>query len=163
MVATGVHILLSLALVLLVVRSERPEPYLVAALAATVPDADTFVFRPLIELGYVSSVAWTHRGLTHSLLAGFVVVALLSAFGPWRAAAIGFGSHVVFDMLSGGVRLFAPVEQTLYGVSLDWLLLNMFASAVAVAVILSGLLGMKYDFDRRLPLRSPRSTLERFR
>lgn len=163
MVATGVHILLGLALVLLVFRSERPEPYLVAALAATVPDADTFVFRPLIELGYVSSVAWTHRGLTHSLLAGVVVVALLSAFGPWRAAAIGFGSHVAFDMLSGGVQLFAPVEQTLYGVSLDWLLLNMFASAIAVAVILGGLLGMKYDFDRRVPLRSPRSTLERFR
>lgn len=163
MVATGVHILLGLALVSLVVRSDRPEPYLVAALAATVPDADTFVFRPLVELGYVSSIVWTHRGLTHSLLAGFVVVALLSAFGPWRAAAIGFGSHVVFDMLSGGVRLLAPVDQTLYGISLDWLLLNMLTSAVAVVVILGGLLGMKYDLERGVPLRTPKSTLDRFR
>ncbi|QRV14506.1 metal-dependent hydrolase [Haloterrigena salifodinae] len=163
MVATGVHILLGLALVPLVTRSERSEPYLVAALAAAVPDVDTFVFRPLIELGYVSSIVWTHRGLTHSLLAGVVIVGLLSAFGPWRAAAIGFGSHVGFDMLSGGVRLFAPVDQTAYGVSLDWLLLNMATSAFAVAVILGSLLGMKYDFERRVSLRFPKSTLERFR
>lgn len=163
MVATGVHILLALALVLLVVRSERAEPYLVAALAATVPDADTFVFRPLIELGYVSSVVWTHRGLTHSLLAGFVVVTLLSAFGPWRPAAIGFGSHLVFDMLSGGIRLFAPVDRTLYGISLDWLLLNALTSAFAIVVLLGGLLEMKYDLGRRVPLRSPRSRLDRFR
>ena len=163
MVATGVHILIGLALVLLIVPSERPEPYLVAALAAAVPDIDTFVFRPLVELGYVSSIVWTHRGLTHSLLAGLVGVALLSAVGPWRAAAIGFGSHVAFDMLSGGVRLFAPVDQTLYGITLDWLLLNMLTSAVAVVVILGGLLGTKYGFERRVPLRVPKSTLKRLR
>ncbi|QLK26935.1 metal-dependent hydrolase [Natrinema zhouii] len=163
MVATGVHILVGLALVVLVVRSDRPEPYLVAALAAAVPDIDTFVFRPLIELGYVSSLLWSHRGLTHSLLGGVVIVALLSPFGPWRAAAVGFGSHVVLDTLSGGVRLFAPVDQTLYGISLDWLLLNAITSVLAITMILGGLLDMKYDFGRWLPRRFPTPSLEWFR
>ncbi|QCS41913.1 metal-dependent hydrolase [Natrinema versiforme] len=163
MVATGVHILIGLALVLLVSRSGRAEPYLVVALAAMAPDIDTFVFRPLVEFGYVSGPLWSHRGLTHSLLGGVVVVALLAYFGPWRAAAIGFGSHVGFDMLTGGVRLFAPVDPTLYGTSVDWLLLNMLASVVAVIIILGGLLGMKYDFERPIDAHAPKTTLEWFR
>jgi len=63
MVATGVHILISLALVVLLFRSERPEPYLVTALAAAVPDIDTFVFRPLIELGYLEGGAVDASGI----------------------------------------------------------------------------------------------------
>lgn len=163
MVATGVHILIGLALAVLVYRSERAEPYLVAALAAAAPDIDTFVFRPLVELGYVSGPLWTHRGLTHSLLGGVVVIVLLSSVGPWRVAAIGFGSHVVFDMLTGGVRLFVPVDPTLYGTAVDWLLLNMLASVVAVTLILGGLLGMKYDLERPSGARVPNPTLEWFR
>lgn len=161
MVATGVHILLALALVSFLVRARRPEPYLVAALAAVVPDIDTFVFRPLVEFGYVSSVVWSHRGLTHSLFAGIVVVGLLSYFGPWRAAAIGFGSHLLMDLLSGGVQLFAPVDDALYGASFDWLLLNMLTSILAVTVILGHLLGAKYDFEPEIPSYSPE--LEWFR
>lgn len=163
MVATGVHILVGLALVVLGVRSNRPEPYLVAALAATVPDIDSFLFRPLIELGYVAGVLWSHRGLTHSLLGGVIVVAFLSYFGPPRAAALGFGSHVVLDALSGGVRLFAPVDQTLYGLSVDWLLLNSLTSAVAIPTILVGLLAMKHDVEYRIPSAAAKPLLEWFR
>jgi len=163
MVATGVHILVGLALVMLMGRSRQPEPYLVAALAATVPDSDTFVFRPLIELGYATGALWSHRGLTHSLLGGIIVVALLSHFGPWRAAAIGFGSHIILDSLSGGVRLFAPVDQTLYGLSVDWLLLNSLTSAVAVPMILGGLLALKHDGEYRPPSFRSKPVLEWFR
>jgi len=147
MVGTGVHILVGLALVMLAFRSRRPEPYLVAALAATVPDSDTFVFRPLTELGYVTGALWSHRGLTHSLLGGIIVVALFSYFGSRQAAAIGFGSHILLDSLSGGIRLFAPVDQTLYGLSVDWFLLNSLTSAVVVPTILVGLLAMKHDIE----------------
>lgn len=160
MVATGVHILLGLALVTLVSRSERVEPYLVAALAAAVPDVDTFVFRPLVEFGYVGGVLWSHRALTHSLLAGIVVVALFAFVGPWWAAAIGFGSHIAMDLLSGGVRLFVPVDNALYGVSVDWLLLNMVTSLFAVTVILGGLIGLKRGSRSRVAPITPHSFVE---
>jgi len=163
MVATGVHILVGLALVVLVVRSRRPEPYLVAALAATVPDSDTFVFQPLVELGYVAGALWSHRGLTHSLLGGIIVVAFLSYFGPRWAAAIGFGSHLFLDSFSGGVQLFAPLDQTLYGLSVDWLLLNSLTSAVAVPMILGGLLALKYDVEYQLPPSPSKPVLKWFR
>lgn len=160
MVATGVHILFGLALVTLVGRSKRAEPYLVVALAAAIPDADTFIFRSLVEFGYVGGVLWSHRGLTHSLFAGVVVVALCSYFGPWWAAAIGFGSHIATDLLSGGIRLLAPLDNTLYGLSLDWLLLNTLTSIFAVTVILGGLIGMKYDSRYRVPSFTPESVAE---
>ncbi len=163
MVATGVHILLSLALILVLRRPGRPEPSLVGALAAAVPDSDTFVFRPLVNSGYVEGVLWSHRGLTHSLLGGIVVVALLSSVGPWRPAAIGFGSHVGFDFLSGGVRLLAPLDRTLYGLSFDWLLLNALTSAVAVTVILGGLLGRKYGLETQTGSYTAKPILEWFR
>ncbi|WP_226479995.1 metal-dependent hydrolase [Natrinema amylolyticum] len=163
MVADGVHILLSLALVLLLFRAERPEPYLVAALAAAFPDIDIVIFPLLADIGYGESLLWSHRALTHSLLVGVVVVGLLSYFGPWRAAAVGFGSHIVMDLLSGGVRLLAPVDDTLYGASFDWLLLNTLTAAVAVTVILGGLLAMKHDFEYRVPVSAPRPGLEWFR
>ncbi|SER83336.1 metal-dependent hydrolase [Natrinema salaciae] len=160
MVATGVHILLGLALVAIVGRTGRAAPYLVAALAATVPDIDTFVFRPLVEFGYVGGVLWSHRALTHSLFAGLVVIALCAYVGPWWAAAVGFGSHVAMDLLSGGVRLFAPIDGTMYGLSLDWLMLNMLVSAFAVTVILGGLIGMKADSRDRSPLPPGGSVVE---
>ncbi|WP_254765048.1 metal-dependent hydrolase [Natrinema marinum] len=162
MVADGAHILVSLALVLIVFRSRRPEPYLVTALAAAFPDIDIVVFHPLVELGYVDGVLWTHRGLTHSLSAAVVVVVLLSYFGPWRAAAIGYGSHILFDFLTGGVRLFAPFNHVLYGLSFDWLLANLLVSVFSVAVILGGLLGMKYVPEMGLPSPTAQAVLERF-
>ncbi|OAQ54580.1 hypothetical protein HTG_03225 [Natrinema mahii] len=160
MVATGVHILCSLALVALVVRSRRAAPYLVAALAAAAPDADTFLFRPLVELGAVDGTLWSHRALTHSLLGGLVLIGLCAAVGPWRAAVLGVGSHIALDLVSGGVYLLAPVDDTVYGTSVDWLLLNGTVSAVAVTVVLGGLLAMKYDVRRPGPFGFPAIPLE---
>ena len=140
MVADGAHLLLSLSLVLVLFRARRAEPYLVAVLAAAIPDSDKFVFDPLVRMGYLDGILWTHRGLTHSLLFGVLLVLALSAIGPWRAAAVGFGSHILFDFLSGGVRLFAPIDTGLYGLELDWLLLNIVTMLFSVTVILGGLL-----------------------
>lgn len=138
MVADGVHVLAALALVFSLFRAERPEPYLVAALAAAFPDIDTYLFPTLVDWGYVHGPAWTHRGMTHSLFVGVVVVAALSYFGPWRAAAVGFLSHVVLDVVTGGVYLLAPVTSVRYGTSVGWLLLNAVISVAAVTVILVG-------------------------
>ncbi|OLZ40288.1 metal-dependent hydrolase [Natrinema saccharevitans] len=147
----------------MVVRSRRAAPYLVAALAAAAPDADTFLFRPLVELGSVDGALWSHRALTHSLLGGLVLIGLCSAVGPWRAAVLGVGSHIALDLVSGGVYLLTPVDDTVYGTSVDWLLLNATVSAVAVTVVLGGLLAMKYAVRRPELLRSPATPLERLR
>ena len=162
MVADGAHILLGLALVVVVFRSRRPEPYLVTALAAAFPDSDIVIFHPLVELGYVEGAMWTHRGLTHSLPVAVIVVAVLSYFGPWRAAAIGYGSHILLDYLTGGVRLFAPLDHALYGQSFDWLLMNLLTSVFAIVVILGGLLGMKYELEAQLPSPAAQAVFERF-
>lgn len=140
MVADGAHLLLSLSLVLVLFRARRAEPYLVAVLAAAIPDVDKFVFDPLVRMGFVDGVLWTHRGLTHSLLFGVLLVLALSAIGPWRPAAVGFGSHVLFDFLTGGVRLFAPLDAGLYGLEFDWILTNIVTMVFSVTVILGGLL-----------------------
>jgi inner membrane protein len=140
MVADGAHLLLSLSLVLVLFRARRAEPYLVAVLAAAIPDADKFVFDPLVRMGFVEGILWTHRGLTHSLLFGVLLVVVLSAVGPWRPAAVGFGSHVLFDFLTGGVRLFAPLDTGLYGLEFDWVLANIVTMVFSVTVLLGGLL-----------------------
>ncbi len=140
MVADGAHLLLSLSLVMVLFRARRAEPYLVAVLAAAIPDADKFVFDPLVRMGFVDGVLWTHRGLTHSLLFGLLLVLALSVVGPWHPAAVGFGSHVLFDFLTGGVRLFAPLDTGLYGLEFDWILTNIVTMVFSVTVILGGLL-----------------------
>lgn len=61
---------------------------------------------------------------------------------------MGFLSHVFLDSLSGGVRLFAPVDTGLYRLSISWLELNAATAAVTVTVILGGFLWMKYEFSR---------------
>jgi inner membrane protein len=145
MVMDGVHVLTALALVALLFDARRPEPYLVAVLAAAVPDVDKFVFDPLVRLDYVQGAVWAHRGVTHSLLFGLLLVLALSYLGPWRAAAVGFGSHVAFDFLTGGVLLFAPFDPTLYGLSYSWLLANILVTTAAVAVLVAALVRWRYD------------------
>lgn len=144
MVADGAHVLASLALVLVVFRARRVEPYLVAVLAAAIPDSDKFVFGPLVRLGYLDGAVWTHRGLTHSLLFGVVLVLVLSQLGPWRAAALGFFSHVTFDFITGGVRLFVPFHPGLFGFELSWVLLNVATMTLSVAGIIGGLFYRRY-------------------
>jgi len=140
MVADGAHLLLSLSLVALVFRTRRAEPYLVAVLAAAIPDSDKFVFDPLVRMGYLDGLIWTHRGLTHSLLFAVLLVSVLSLVGPWRAAVVGIVSHLTFDFLSGGVRLFVPFDPRLYGLQFDWILMNVVTMVASVTTIFGTLL-----------------------
>ena len=148
MVADGVHILLAIALVYLCFRTTDAGPYLVAGLGASVPDVDMYLFRPLIELGYVDGVVWGHRGATHSVFMGLLLVALVAMVGPWRPAALGFGSHVTFDLVTGGVRLFAPASAALVGVSGGWLLFNLLATIVAATVLVTAIVRMNPGPER---------------
>jgi inner membrane protein len=144
MVADGAHILLSMALVLLILQERQPEPYFIAVLAGSIPDADKFVFSPLIELGYIDGVIWFHRGVTHSLLFGVLLISVLSIFGPWRAAVIGVFSHLCLDFLTGGIRLLIPLDNGLYGLELGWLLMNVLAMVVSVTILFIGVVQRKY-------------------
>lgn len=142
MVADGVHILLAVALVLAVLRTDRAEPYLVAILAAGLPDLDRYLFTPFIYSGYLSGPIWTHRGITHSLLAFALVVGAAHLVGHWRAAALGYGSHLIADFMTGGVRLFAPFTVGIHGLYYDWMLGNLVAGTFALVVTLAGLAAM---------------------
>lgn len=142
MVADGVHVLLGVSLVVAVLRTRRAEPYLVAILAASVPDLDKYLFTPFVYAGYLSGPLWTHRGITHSLLALLLFVGAAYRVGHWRAAVLGYGSHLVADYLTGGIRLFAPFTVRLYGLYYDWMLGNVVAGSFAVVVTLVGLAAM---------------------
>lgn len=139
MVADGVHILLAVALVIVVLRTDRAEPYLIAILAAGIPDLDRYLFTPLLYSGYLTGPVWTHRGITHSLVAFLLFVAIARSVGHWRAAALGYGSHLVADYFTGSIRLFAPFSPRPYGLYYDWMLGNVVAGSFAVVVVLLGL------------------------
>lgn len=132
MVADSIHILFGMALVAVLVRARRPEPYLVAALAAALPDIDIFLFEPLVSNGAVSNAVLAHRGFTHSLFAFATFVLAAWAIGQWLPAAIAYGSHLFADSVTGGVMLFAPVSTELYGFSFDWILSNVFVGVASV-------------------------------
>jgi inner membrane protein len=164
MVEDGVHVLFGLSLVLVLFRARRPEPYLVAALAAAFPDIDIVVFDTLVEMGYLSGVIWVHRGLTHSLAFGIVLIAVLSFFGPWPAAAVGFFSHVLVDSLTGGVQLLAPFDSGRYGLAIDWFTMNALATVVSVTILLLGLCWLQYVARAPAGSRpSPNTVLDRFK
>lgn len=144
MVADGVHVLLGAALVMVLLRTERVEPYLVALLFAGVPDLDRYVFGPLIAAGHLSGPLWAHRGITHSLLAMALFVGLALLLREWRAGAIGYGSHLVADFLTGTLRLFAPFDLRAYGLGLDWLLGSAVAGGFSGVVLVVGLVAMAH-------------------
>jgi inner membrane protein len=149
MVADGVHILFGVALVMLLLRTRRLEPYLIAVLAAGGPDLDRYLFVPLIYRGYLSGPLWTHRGITHSLLLMVVVVAIAYAAGHWRAGAIAYGSHLAADYATGGIRLFAPFEVSLYGLYFDWMLGNVVLGTFSVIVLVVGLIALLDEADEQ--------------
>ena len=148
MVADGVHIMCGLALVLLITRSRDVEPYLVAALAAEVPDVDVFLFHFVVR--DLRGLMWAHRGITHSLAAAAAFVLLASLVAQWRAAAVGYLSHLSLDLLTGGVLLLAPLDTAVYGVSTDWYLLNGVVGFLSVAIIVGGL--AYFTYGDRLPV-----------
>ncbi|MFT4890774.1 MAG: inner membrane protein [Halobacteriales archaeon] len=139
MVADGIHILLSIALVMVLLRTDRVEPYLVGILTAALPDLDRYLFTPLIYEGYLSGAMWSHRGITHSLFAFALLVGLGYAVGYWRPAAIGHGSHLLADFWTGGIRLFAPFNLRLHGLYYDWMLGNVIVGSFASIVVTVGL------------------------
>ena len=133
MVADSVHILVGVALVALVNRTDDAVPYLVAALTAAVPDVDLFLFTFVFP--GASAPVFAHRGITHSLLVAAVAVALFAPLGEWRAAALGYGSHLVADYFTGRVMLLAPVSTDTYGVAFGWYSLSALLGGVAIAVV----------------------------
>lgn len=159
MVADGVHILVGVALLALLSRTDRVSAYLVVALAAGFPDLDRYLFSPLLYAGYLSGPLWTHRGITHSLAALLLVVVVAWTIGYHRAAAIGYGSHLVADFVTGGIRLLAPLSVQPYGLYYDWMLGNVVAGAAAVFVIAADIhVRRRTDdarFGRRMDDRSP--------
>jgi inner membrane protein len=137
MVADGIHVMLGVALAVLLLRTDRVEPYLIAMLTAGIPDMDWYLFTHLPHSRYLSGPMWAHRGITHSLVALVLFVGLAYGVGYWRPAAIGYGSHLVADLLTGGIQLLAPVSTDLYGLYYDWTLGSMVAGGFAVVVLLS--------------------------
>jgi inner membrane protein len=146
MVADGVHVLLGPALVMILLRTERVEPYLVALLFAGVPDLDRYLFGALSlpTNGYVWESVFVHRGITHSLLAMALFVGIAYLIGEWRAGAIGYGSHLTADFLTGGVELFSPFVVQRYGLELNWLLASATAGALSAVVLTGGVMVMAH-------------------
>lgn len=139
MVADGVHVLFGIALVMVLLRTRRVEPYLIVVLAASLPDLDRYLFVPFLYRGYLVGPLWTHRGITHSLVCMALFVAVAYAVGHWRAGAVGYGSHLAADYATGGIRLFAPFDDALYGLYLDWMLGNIVVGSFSAIVMLVGL------------------------
>lgn len=83
-----------------------PEAFVIALItetAALIPDLDL-------------KLKIKHRGLTHSLLALFVIAALgfwisfqIQDMKIWMSLAVGYASHLILDMLTVyGIELFYP-------------------------------------------------------
>ena len=144
MVADGVHVLLGPALVMVLLRTDRVEPYLVALLFAGVPDLDRYLFGALAlpTNGYLWESVFVHRGITHSLLAMALFVGIAYLIGEWRAGAIGYGSHLTADFLTGGVELFSPFVVQRYGLELNWLLASATTGAFSGVVLVVGVAAM---------------------
>ncbi|SFR93858.1 metal-dependent hydrolase [Anaeromicropila populeti] len=75
---------------------------------------------PVKEKKYIRGVAG-HRGITHSLLACFMVMGAFYLFRPCvpfqsyyvglaEGVIVGMWSHIFLDMLSNGVPLFTPIS-----------------------------------------------------
>lgn len=133
MVADSVHVLVGVALVALVCRTDDAVPYLVAALVTAAPDIDVFLFTFVVR--GPSAPLFGHRGITHSLFAAAVVVALFAPLGQWRVAAMGYGSHLLLDCLTGEVMLLAPAVTDVYGVAFEWYLMNAVMGGLAIVVV----------------------------
>lgn len=149
MVADGIHILLAVSLIVVLLRTDRVEAYLLGILAAGLPDLDRYLLSPLVYGGYLSGPIWTHRGITHSLFAMVLVVGMARLAGLMWPAAIGYGSHLIADFATGSIRLFAPFSVRPYGLYLDWGLGNVVAGAVATLIILAELAGRLRAGDHR--------------
>jgi inner membrane protein len=140
----AVHILFSVALVMLILRTPKLKPYLVALICVSIPITDNYLFTPLVKLGYLSGPVWTHRSITHSLLVGTLLVAIFYYTGFWKSALIGYAAHIVPDFFTGGVKLLLPLSPTNYGLNLNWWLTSAILGLFSAIVILTSFLTLHY-------------------
>lgn len=155
MVADSIHILFAMALVAGLLRARRPTPYLVAALAATVPDIDTFVLSPLRYRDILTSAFWVHRGITHSLTALVMVVVAAWTIGQELPAAIAYGSHLLADTATGSTMLLAPFSPEAYGFHFNWMLGNVVVGLFSIAVLVGWVLVLTLSDPRERVAPSP--------
>lgn len=91
-----------------------------AVAGALLPDIDhpkSWVGRRLWLISHPVSGLFGHRGFTHSLLAvllGGMVLQAQGTNGRWlMPVVVGYLSHLVADLVSGGIPLFWPVRHTI--------------------------------------------------
>jgi len=75
-------------------QNHQARALLVASICVSIPIIDNYLFTPLVELGHLSGPVWTHRSITHLLLAGALVVALFYYVGFWKSALISYSAHL---------------------------------------------------------------------
>ncbi|MCK8784648.1 metal-dependent hydrolase [Roseomonas sp. NAR14] len=87
-----------------------------AALGALLPDIDhprSWVGQHTTLLSKPIAMFFSHRGLTHSLLAIALCLVLLRARAFWTPLAVGYLSHLAADLLTPrGLRLAWPLRWT---------------------------------------------------
>lgn len=133
----AVHILFALALTAVLLGATERTPYFVAVVGVSFPMSDHFLLTPLVNLGYLHGPIWTHRSITHSLLAGIIFVTIAWYIGHAAAGAIGYGAHLLPDVVLGGAKLFLPVDATVYGgMWLPWLPTNTVVGLLSGLVLL---------------------------
>ncbi|GBE55452.1 inner membrane protein YdjM [archaeon BMS3Bbin15] len=89
----------------------------VSLIASLLPDIDTprsisgRMFHPLSS---ILKAVFGHRGITHSILSLFLLTALLFKYSDIQFSIsffTGYSSHIILDMLGGGVRLLYPYRK----------------------------------------------------
>ena len=92
----------------------EPAAYAAAAVASLLPDIDhpgSKMGRRLWWLAWPIHLLFGHRGVTHSLLAWIAATAAaVLLVGPviGAAFAVGYGSHLLGDAITGGVPFWWP-------------------------------------------------------
>jgi len=140
----AVHILFALALVILILRTPKLKPYLVALICVSIPITDNYLFTPLVKLEYLDGPIWTHRSITHSLLAGALLMAIFYYIRFWKSALIGYTAHLVPDFFTGGIKLFLPFNTVNYGFNFSWWLTSAILGLFSGIVILASFLTLHY-------------------
>jgi len=119
---------------------DRPILLFFFLLGAFLPDIDSaasFIGKRLKIVGWLFS----HRGIFHSLLMLIPLTLMIAVFNflAGVAFAIGYGSHLLIDMLNlSGVRLFYPLKFRIRGfIKTDGLGEKViFVCALVIAIIL---------------------------
>jgi inner membrane protein len=137
----SIHILLAVMLVYIFKRRRVPD-FLVGVVSVSSPMSDHYLITPLISLGFLpASPLWVHRSITHSLLAGVVIVAVFWRLGYALPSFLGYSAHIVPDFFFGGVKLLLPFDSTIYGFNWSPSIVESIIGLGFVIVVIHGLLG----------------------